>query len=560
MKDKHYFSLLLHAHLPYVHHPEQPSYLEENWLYEAISETYIPLLQILERLERDQVPCRLAISLSSTLLAMLDHPNLQARYLDYLRRQSELCQTLIQNWRCSTEEKALLQHYLQFYQDNYVLFQHNYRCELIPSFRRFRDKGMLELICTAATHAFLPNFQQYPALVRQQIRLAIATFEKYFGCLEPQDSLGFWLPECGYYDGLDRILVEEGVRYCYIALHGLLGSSLNISDNSAVTSSHLPRCGSFAPVQSPEGLILFPRERASSAIIWDQQIGFPAAKAYRDFYQDVGYRADIDVVRPHLPFGLRYYTGIKLWRIERLPGGAPCAYEKDNAVAQARDHAVQFLQNLSAHSRQAASLMPRTPLISTVYDAELFGHWWNEGPVFLEQLLRRNHEQRLSGQSNLEFVTPSEYLQRESRFQILHPCFSSWGKDGYAQVWLDQKNDWIYPQLFELYENIEMILAQRSMQNLNQNVIDEYGLYQQEAIKLLICNFSLACASDWAFMMKSDTSKDYAIVRTNEHIQNASKILQGFVRKKFDSNWLMQLRQKNRIFLDLDIENFFLYK
>ena len=539
MDNKHYFSLLLHAHLPYVNYPEHPLYLEENWLFEAISETYIPLLQLLERLERDKIPCRLAISFSATLLAMLDHPNLQPRYLDYLERQSVLCQTLIHDWKCPAAEKQVLHDYLKFYQNNFKLFQNYYHCNLISAFRQYYDKGMLELLCTSATHIFLPNFQQYPRLVRQQIRLAMVTFEKYFG---KHNSLGFWLPECGYYDGLDKILLQEGVCYCYIALHGLQGGSV------------LPRNGSFAPIKSPEGLIFFPRERASSAIIWDQHVGYPGAKAYRDFYQDVGYKVGLDA----LPRHMRYYTGIKLWRIEQqrsAKGLRSYPYEAKKARDLAKQHARNFFDYLFAYSQKVSQLIQGAPIISSAYDAELFGHWWNEGPQFLEQLFRCIYEQQKAGKSDLELVTPSEYLQRESCFQTMHPHFSSWGKNGYAQVWLDQQNDWIYPQLFELYENIEVILTPKS---IHQNICHEYGPYQQQAIKQLIREFSLACASDWAFMMKSDTSKDYAITRTNEHIQNTFEILQSFACKKFDSTWLSQLRQKNRIFIDLDIKKFFL--
>ncbi len=546
-----YFSILLNAHLPYVYHPEHPSFLEENWFFEAISETYIPLLQLFQRLENDNIPCRLAISISSTLLAMLDYPELQVRYLEYLERQSALCKTLMQNWQCLEAERQVLDDYLKFYQKSALLFEKQYQCNLIPAFRQYRDKGMLDLLCTSATHAFLPNFQEYPKLIRQQLRLAIATFEKHFG---NQESLGIWLPECGYYDGLDKLLLKEGIRYCYITLHGMLGNS------------QLPKYGSFAPIQSPEGLILFPREQASSAIIWDQHIGYPGAKAYRDFYQDVGYKADLEVLSPYLPFGnLRYYTGIKLWRIEQQHDSKSnvcnSPYEKDKALTLTKQHSLNFLQHLWDHSQKASLLMNKQTLISTVYDAELFGHWWHEGPHFLEQLFRSNHEQQKTDKISLKFITPSEYLQKEYCFQTLNPCFSSWGRDGYAQVWLDQKNDWIYSQLFELYESIEVILDYKSKLNQQENrnnQNEEYGFCLQQAIKQLIREFCLACASDWAFMIKSDTNKDYATTRTSEHIKNTLTILQGLARRKLDNHWLKQLQEKHRIFTDIDIENFWL--
>ena len=474
----------------------------------------------------------MALSLSPTLLAMLDHPSLQIRYLEYLQRQSAMCQILIKNWKCSSAEKHLLYDYREFYLKQAELFQKYYQGELIEAFREYRDKGMLELLCTAGTHAFLPNFQQFPGLVRQQVRLGIATFTKYFGQHGP---LGFWLPECGYYEGLDEILLQEGILYSYIALHGLLGNK------------ELPRNGGFAPIKSPNGLIFFPRDRASSAVIWDPKIGYPVAEVYRDFYQDVGYRADFTVLEPHLPFGMRYYTGIKLWRMEQQLNGytgvlLPCPYDEKKALNLASQHAENFLNHLCNHSEQACHLMETSPIITTVYDAELFGHWWKEGVHFIEQLFRLNHRQQKAGSSSLEFVTPIDYLEQAGSLETVSPSFSSWGQDSYAQVWLHQENDWIYPRLFELYEDIEIILE-------NVPNTQSAGPYQQKTIKQLIREFSLACASDWAFMIKSNQNKAYAINRTNEHIQNTIDILQSFTKTKTNTEILKQLLHKHRIFV-----------
>ena len=62
-----YLCLVLHAHLPFVRHPEYDDFLEEDWLYEAITETYIPLLEVFDGLERDGVDWRLTMSVTPTL-------------------------------------------------------------------------------------------------------------------------------------------------------------------------------------------------------------------------------------------------------------------------------------------------------------------------------------------------------------------------------------------------------------------------------------------------------------------------------------------------------------
>src|SRR2546422_7388421 len=83
-------ALVLHAHLPFVRHPEHEDFLEERWFYEAVTETYVPLLEVLEALDRDHVPCRLTISISPPLLGMLSDRLLRARYLRHLDRLVEL--------------------------------------------------------------------------------------------------------------------------------------------------------------------------------------------------------------------------------------------------------------------------------------------------------------------------------------------------------------------------------------------------------------------------------------------------------------------------------------
>src|SRR5436305_3458513 len=79
-----HLALILHAHLPFVRHPEHEHFLEEDWLFEAITETYIPLLQMMQRLVNDSVPFKLTMSFTPTLCAMLQDPLLHERYIQHL--------------------------------------------------------------------------------------------------------------------------------------------------------------------------------------------------------------------------------------------------------------------------------------------------------------------------------------------------------------------------------------------------------------------------------------------------------------------------------------------
>ena len=125
--EKAYISLVLHAHLPFVQHPEHKDFLEENWLFEAISETYLPLLRMFERLSRDAIPLRLTLSLSPTLTEMVSDELLQNRYIRYLEKHIELGEKEIVRTRGDEDFSYLAHMYLDFYRTNLRDFKEKYR-------------------------------------------------------------------------------------------------------------------------------------------------------------------------------------------------------------------------------------------------------------------------------------------------------------------------------------------------------------------------------------------------------------------------------------------------
>src|SRR5213080_3921754 len=254
-------ALVLHAHLPFVRHPEHEDFLEERWFYEAVTETYVPLLEMLEGLDRDRVPCRLTISLSPTLLGMLADRLLRARYLRHLDRLVELAEK---------EE------------------------------RRTRGDGQIDVITCAATHGFLPLLAVNPAAVRAQVEVAAAEYRRFFG----RSAEGFWLPECAYEPGLDAELARAGFRYFFVDTHGIAHASPR------------PVYGVYAPIACDSGVAAFGRDPDSSKQVWSAEEGYPGDFWYRDFYRDIGFDLDYDYVRPYLPpTGQRILTGLKYHRI-----------------------------------------------------------------------------------------------------------------------------------------------------------------------------------------------------------------------------------------------------
>ena len=208
-----YWSPVLHAHLPYVRHPEYPEFLEEDWFFEALTETYVPLVRVLDGLLRDGVDYRLTMTLSPPLLAMMSDGLLVERYHRYLDRLVTLAEKEIS--RTAREDQRfhdVTRFYLGEFTDIRRVFREVYGSNLIQAFRNHRDSGKLEIITCGATHGFLPLMDTVPEAVRAQVQIAVGHYRELLG----RDPAGIWLPECGYLPGQDRFLREAGLRFSFI--------------------------------------------------------------------------------------------------------------------------------------------------------------------------------------------------------------------------------------------------------------------------------------------------------------------------------------------------------
>src|SRR5213593_3649478 len=207
-------AFVLHAHLPFVRHPAHEDFLEERWLAEAITETYIPLLEMLGALERDRVPTRLTLSLSPPLLAMLADHLLRRRYLGHLDR---LVEKEERRTRADERFHRVAELYLARFCRARTIFLEEWGQDLIAAFRSYQERGLLEIITCAATHGFLPLLGMTPGAVRAQIEVAVAEHRRFFA----RTPEGFWLPEWAYEPGLDAELARAGVRYFFVDTHGI---------------------------------------------------------------------------------------------------------------------------------------------------------------------------------------------------------------------------------------------------------------------------------------------------------------------------------------------------
>jgi len=520
--QKGYLSLVLHAHLPYVRHGDRDDYLEERWVYEATLESYIPLLMTFEQLIADGIDFRITLAVSPTLLSMLNDPLIQARFKNHLAKTVELAGKEGKRTADSPEENRVAKMYLQRFREIASYCNRN-QYNLIPALRRLQESGHVELITCAATHAFLPLMETEEA-IRAQLMVGIDTHERILG----RRPAGIWLPECGYTPGLDRLLKEAGLAYFFVDTHAIEHATPK------------PRRSWYAPLLTPYGVAAFARDPDSSSQVWSSVQGYPGDYDYREYYRDIGFDLDESYLAPYIhPSGLRVHTGLKYHRITGKEG-PKAIYNPDWAREKAAIHAGHFLNSRERQVEHAAEWMDRKPLVVATYDAELFGHWWYEGPQFLDFLLRKV----ACDSQVLECTTPSRYLAEYEQNDRARLPMSTWGRHGYAEVWLNERNDWIYRHLHQ---------AECDLIEAVENLIKQEEPLTRRALQQAARELMLAQSSDWAFIMDNRTVVDYAIRRTHDHLVRFQEILRDVRNGTLHEAKISALEQAAPLFPELDL-------
>lgn len=521
-----YFSLILHAHLPFVRHPELPEYLEEDWLYEAITEVYLPLIFIFQSLHDAGARPRLAMNISPPLAEMLADPLLQSRYTRHLENLIELARK--EEFRTRTEDvqfHSVARMYSENLSASLDLWNDRYKRDLVGAFRELQDEGVIEIITCGATHGFLPLISTYESR-RAQIQIAAANYRKHFG----RGPRGIWLPECAFEPGIEDLLKEADIEYFISDTHAILYGDPR------------PRYGVHAPVLCPNGVAVFARDVETSQQVWSADAGYPGDAVYREFYRDVGWDLPLDYLAPHLHAdGRRRHLGLKYHAISERGTGQQNKQPYDPGAARDRaaEHASHFIGERIKQAEQLfAAFEGHVPLVVSPYDAELYGHWWFEGPQFIDFLFKKLHWD----QSAIEAITPGDFLDADIPIQVQRPTASSWGENGYYKVWINEGNSWMYPFQHD---------AERRMTELADRFIDptdeQRKMLDQAARELL-----LAQSSDWAFQIYQGTTVEYSSRRFRAHIHRFDLIAKMLESGEVDDVMLAEIIHRDNIFSEID--------
>jgi 1,4-alpha-glucan branching enzyme len=292
-----------------------------------------------------------------------------------------------------------------------------------------------------------------------------------------------WLPECGFTPGLQRPLNDAGIWCTVVEARAIAEASATVA------------FGNYAPLLSGD-VAFFGRDPQSGAQVWSAEIGYPGDAAYREFHRDQVWEYE-----PHrtpgfvADDGARVPSGVKIHRVSGpdVDLGDKAPWDPQTAFSRARDHAAHFVSSRAAAVRQGSARADRPVHITCPYDAELFGHWWFEGPEFLRAVFDIAAEQQV-----FELSTPVDYLREGPVLQTAVPGVSTWGTNGDFSWWVDDSTSWLFPALHAA----EVRWNQAGTQNA-------------AATRELM----LAQCSDWPFAVRGVTHAEYARARVLEHLR-----------------------------------------
>lgn len=511
-----YFCLVLHGHLPYVlHHGSHPH--GEAWLYEAAAETYLPLLDVIGEVALLGARPALTLGLTPVLLEQLAHPRFREGFPEYLAERKARARADAAEFEASgrPHQAYLACRWSEWYERHAEHFERLGR-DLPGAFAARRAEGHIELLTSNATHAYMPLLLN-DVMLHAQMRAGLATSERLLGC-RPR---GMWLPECAYrphwehwlpsvlYDnardrpGLEQCLAAAGIHHFFVDTHLIArGAPLGTLDHGDFMPAAgddygwdtrrgwrqpLSAVGVASEPEEPHVFALARHPRVSEQV-WSGSLGYPGAGAYLEFHRRDGER------------GLRYHkiTDNRTALSEKQP------YYPDDVPAKLFEHVQHFCDVLRETLRAYRAQTGRPGLLVAAFDAELFGHWWFEGPRFVRDVLLT-----LQHDPEVHVATTEEALQRVPPDKVMRLPEGSWGENGDHSVWMNDRVRWIWEAEYR---------AEGEFLKLLHALPWRTDAPVREALQRAGRELLLLQASDWPFVIHTGGAVDYGTFRFSGHV------------------------------------------
>jgi 1,4-alpha-glucan branching enzyme len=560
-----YFTFVLHSHLPYViGHGRWPHGMD--WLNEAAAESYIPLLQVFNRLAAEGQATGVTLGITPILAEMLAAATFKEEFKDYLDHKVQAAQEDLATFTKLGDAHfaSLAQMWESHYRELKRAFSEDFHEDLLGECRRLMDAGAMEVITSAATHGYLPLLGRDTA-VQAQVKQGTAAYRRHFG----RDPRGFWLPECAYRPryrwapplagmaaepvlrkGVEEFLAENGLSYFFIDSHLLKGGRAigvykdrfealeRLWERFASQFQERPEEEDKSPYQAylvssaPETkqpVAAFTRDPKTGLQVWSGEWGYPGDGNYLDFH------------KKRFPGGLRYWkvTSAKADLADKEPYHPQ--WVPDRLHEQA-DHFVSMVTGILTEYRQQQG---RPGAVVAPYDTELIGHWWFEGPEWLYQVLSRFQKY-----TQVSLKPGSEILAAAAPRAVISLPEGSWGEGGYHWIWLNDMNDWTWRHIYPAEQEMEEMAGLWAL---------DPDPRLQDLLKQCGRSLFLLESSDWQFLISTFSARDYAELRLVVHRDDFKRLAAmtrryAAARELPSEDWafLQFCRERDDIFPDLD--------
>lgn len=553
------FTFVLHSHLPYARLAGRWPHGEE-WLHEAASETYIPLLQTLYDLKEDNVNFRLTLGITPVLAEQLADPDVQDHFDQYLDDKIQAANSDMAYFQApDTADEHLLklaEWYKQWFEGIKYAFDVRFNRDIIGAFRQLQDAGYIEIITSAATHGYLPLLGR-DSSINGQIKTGVRSYERLFG----RSPSAIWLPECAYRPayiaedghkrpGIETFLAENNLRLFFSETHTITGGQpVGVAAGDVIgpygaikrryvipttvtqTTPERPATTYEAyyvsdtiagpGAEQHSGVAVIGRNNRTGMQVWSSDIGYPGDPDYREFHKKAG------------------TSGMQYWRVSG-PGvdlGFKDYYYPEWAEAKVDQHAENFAHLVDDLLREYHTETGRFGIIASNYDTELFGHWWFEGITWLGKVLRF-----LAEDVDVQLTTASHYLDTHTPSEVLHIPESSWGSAGSHFTWDNPDTHWMWDPIHESEMRMEKLVAQYP-----DPTPDEVSVLSQAARELLLLE-----ASDWPFLVTTGQAREYSIRRFSQHIERFDKLAESLEKRRPSRELADELWELDKVFPDID--------
>ncbi len=549
------FNLVLHGHLPYVlHHGTWPH--GEDWLYEAAAETYLPILAMIDECVFLNGNPRLAIGLTPVLLEQLSHEYFKRGFERYLADRVDQAQTdRAELQRAGHGHLAYLAQRWERWYGGLIEQFHAHDRDIPKAYADRARDGLIQILTSCATHAYLPLLLE-DASIRAQIRAGVASSQRILGTA----PRGMWLPECAYRPsgawqppinwagkerrvGVEHLVADEGVTHFFVEHHLIENCrSEQVFNHGQWWKVGWDEAGGYPgrgwrSVLEPHGVnsdgtglarvCAFARDAQACQQVWSGSIGYPAAGEYLEFHKKWSPRR-----------GLRY------WKVtgKDVDLGAKHLYYPDDVPAKIHQHARHFCDYVKHRLHEYRRDTGRHGLVTACFDAELFGHWWFEGPGFLRDVLLT-----LNADPEIDLCTPEEFLERHPTDKVAALPEGSWGEGGDHRVWANDQVNWMW----EIEYRCESVFGKHTFQLPWQHDREIRGLLEKAGRELLLMQ-----ASDWPFVIRRGQAIDYGIKRFIQHVSRFENLVHIAEKVAADSKYLGQLTEVEKFEIqDADIHD-----